>query len=267
MKEADYKEVMEFMNLHNGEFISKWKETKNGIPNFQKLALFVRSLKRIDMMNFFKNLDKESWETCMDGIINRPKKVVRHLMEYKYNSRPINDAISLKNGTPEINAQIDIIKSFIDTQFLHSDMILHRGEGDFWLFNKIVVDDKGTTLKQLLEEFTKDIKAGKYSEDDIKNFVQNRLKKQIVRQERFMSTALDQKAVEPYAKEILWHFEVPKHTKGTMIESYNVERASEAEMLLQENSDILIDDGKYDFLRKRLELWGSITQGNIAKDV
>ncbi len=139
-------------------------------------------------------------------------------------------------------------------------MLLHRGEGSFLLFDKIVTDEKGTTLKQILEEFTQGIKGNKYTENDINLFVAKYLQKKQVIQERFLSTALDQKAGKQYAQNILWHLKVPKGTKGSMIESYNVERASEAEVLLQRNSKITINDAKFDMQNNRWEMWGEISQ-------
>lgn len=43
-----------------------------------------------------------------------------------------------------------------------------------------------------------------------------------------------------------WTIKVPKKTKASIIESYNVERESEAELLIQKGLQLLIKDAKYD---------------------
>ena len=67
-------------------------------------------------------------------------------------------------------------------------------------------------------------------------------------------------AGERYAKKILWYLDIPKGTKGSMIECYNVERASEAELLLQRNSNLRIDDAQYDKSKHIWKLWATVLQ-------
>ena len=43
---------------------------------------------------------------------------------------------------------------------------------------------------------------------------------------RFLSTAIFEEDAHKYAKKVLWHIKVPKGSKGSMIEGYNVERAA-----------------------------------------
>ena len=45
-----------------------------------------------------------------------------------------------------------------------------------------------------------------------------------------------------------------------MIECYNVERASEAELLLQRGSNLRIDDARYNKDKHIWELWATVLQ-------
>ena len=89
------------------------------------------------------------------------------------------------------------------------------------------------------------------------------LYKKFVKQPRFLSTAIEPEAGERYAKKILWYLDIPKGTKGSMIECYNVERASEAELLLQRNSEMLIKNAKYDKQKHLWYLWAKVVQQGL----
>ena len=86
-----------------------------------------------------------------------------------------------------------------------------------------------------------------------------------VKQARFLSTAIEPKATEPYAKKVYWTINVPKKTKASMIESYNVERESEAELLIQKGSQLLIKNAEYDFTNRRWNILADLKQSNIAE--
>lgn len=53
-----------------------------------------------------------------------------------------------------------------------------------------------------------------------------------IKQQRFMSTSIEPSAAEKYAQKVLWEINVPAKTKASFIEGYNVERESEAELLI-----------------------------------
>ena len=183
------------------------------------------------------------------------------LMEYKLDSRKINNAISYGTNSGEIKSQIKAIEKFLDKQSLKHDMEVYRGEGNFGVFNSVVLDkNRNLTLKDLLEEFTKAIEAGTKNEHEIKNFVETKLVGNKALQERFMSTAIEPGAIEQYAKKVYWIIKVPKKTKASLIESYNVERESEAELLIQKGSQLLIKDAKYDLDNKRWNIWADLIQ-------
>lgn len=81
-----------------------------------------------------------------------------------------------------------------------------------------------------------------------------------ITQKRFLSTAIARESGEMYAQKVFWHIKVPANSKGTMIESYNVERESEAEILFQKGSNLLIQNVKFDKTNNRWEMWGILQQ-------
>ena len=261
--QQDCKEIADFMNMHNGKYINTWRgyTLTDDIPNIEKLALFVRSLKRIEKLEFYKNLKESDWENCIDGIINKPKDVIHPLMEYKYDSRDINNSITNKKFTPKILDKINKIKNFLDGQHLKNDMRVYRGEGSFGVFESVVLDEKNhTTLRPILKKFTEEIEDGLRSDKEIDWFIKNRMLKKYVTQERFMSTAIEPSAIEKYAEKVFWDIKVPAKSKASMIESYNVERDSEAELLIQKMSQLLIKEARYDRPHKRWYLKAELKQ-------
>ncbi len=145
-------------------------------------------------------------------------------------------------------------------------MTVYRGEGNFGIFGSVILDEKkNITLKDVLEDFTTGIERGIYNQNDTKNFAYNYMLPNIVKQERFMSTAIEPSAIEPYAQKVYWTINVPKKTKASMIESYNVERESEAELLIQKGSQLLIKNAEYDFTNRRWNILADLKQSNIAE--
>ena len=67
-----------------------------------------------------------------------------------------------------------------------------------------------------------------------------------------MSTAMTESATKEYAKKIKWNITVPAGTRGTSIESFNVERLNEAEFLGQRNGQFRITDAVY---KPQDDLW------------
>ncbi len=260
----DCLEIAHFMNMHNGKFANIWKgySKTDMLPNIEKLALFTRSLRRIEKLDFYKNLDEKSWENCIDGIINKPQEVIRPLLEYKYDSRDINKSISAGNGSESIKQKINTITKFLNQQFTKHDLEVYRGEGRFDVFDSVVLG-KGFTLKNALENITAKIETGKIGEKEIDEFITQTLKKAKVTQERFMSTAIDPEAIERYAQKVYWKINIPKNSKASLIESYNVERESEAEILVQRMSRLFIKNAKYDHLNKRWYIEADLKQDNI----
>ena len=56
-------------------------------------------------------------------------------------------------------------------------------------------------------------------------------------------------------KSILWHINVPKGSKGSMIEGYNVEGASESKLLLQRKGYLKMRGLDYVFNKEMFEIW------------
>ena len=257
----DYKDIAELMNLHNGKFIDKWRGFSDfdDIPNFQKLALFVRSMKRTNQLSFFKNLSEQEWATCVDGIVNRPKEVIRPLLEYKFNSTNINWGLTKGYCKNEIYEKIKKIDQFLDTQKTRCKLDVYRGEGQFGIFSQIKPDKK-TTLDKILERYTDEINNGGHSQKEIKEFINKKILSVELTQNRFMSTGLTRKAGEDYAKKLLWNISVPEGTKASMIEGYNVERKAEYELLIQRDSILKIKDAIFDHDNHRWEMWVDLLQ-------
>ena len=260
-KDFDYEQIAEFMNLHNGKYINLWKgySKTDDVANINKLALFVRSISRINKLNFYTNLPEHDWEICMDGIINRPKEVIRPLMKYKFDSSKINNGISKGTLSKTIKERIERIENFLDSQKIKYDVKAYRGEGHFGILS-VVKLDKDKTLQNAIEEFTQGIESGKYSVQQIDEFVKKYLFDVKIQQSRFLSTAIEKEAGDRYAKKILWYLDIPKGTKGSMIECYNVERASEAELLLQKGSEMFIKNARYNKDKHIWELWAAVLQ-------
>ena len=163
LKEDDFREIAEFMNLHKGKYIDVWKgySKKDDIANIHKLALFVRSISRIDKLKFYKSLSEKEWEVCIDGIVNRPEEVIRPLMKYKYDSTDINDAISFGTTSKKVKDYINKIEKFLDENKIKYDVKAYRGEGHYGILNSVKLNND-KTLQSKIEEFTKGIETGKY---------------------------------------------------------------------------------------------------------
>ena len=204
-------------------------------------------------------MSKSDWEICIDGIINKPKEVTKALCEYKYNSRKINRGITGK-CSKKIQHYIDEITKFLNTQSIKNDTTVYRGEGDFRVFGRTVDKNSGKTLEDLLEEFTKKIESNEVGDKEIEKFIEDSLIWQTVTQSRFMSTAMKKTDAERYAGKILWTIDVTKGTKGSMIESYNVERESETELLIQRGSNLFIKSAVYNKTANRWEIQAKIVQ-------
>ena len=195
---------------------------------------------------------------------NKPRQVIHPLVEYKYDSRDINNAISSKNIPAKVQTKIDRISEFLDKQLLKNEMRVYRGEGSFGVFDSVVLDEKNNiTLKPVLKKFTEKFEEGKVNEKEVQEFISKFLKKRIITQERFMSTAIEPAAIDKYAKKVFWDIDIPAKSKASMIESYNVERDSEAELLIQRMSKLLIKEAKYDSSNKRWYLKAELKQGSV----
>ena len=123
---------------------------------------------------------------------------------------------------------------------------MHRGEGDFGIFDEQRI--------QMLKKLEKGIKNNRISKYKIKEILKKIMSKN-VDLSRFLSTAIFEEDAHNYAKKVLWHIKVPKGSKGSMIEGYNVERASESELLLQRKGYLKMHGLDYIFDKEMFEIW------------
>ena len=249
IKKKEYNEIANYINLFDGRYIDIWHQIGelDGINNTHKLALFLRSIRREKLIEKYKTLDRNSWEICMDGIINRPPYATPSVTRYKYTSSEINKTSDgTISGTKQNNLDCLILEKLLDSQRVRHDITVHRGEGDFLAFDK--------KRAQMLEKLINRLKANHISKYEIKETFKYIMSKDIEKS-RFMSTALFEEDAHNYAKKVLWHIKVPKGSKGSMIEGYNVERASESELLLQRNSKSKMNQMTYNGEKNILEIW------------
>ena len=105
------------------------------------------------------------------------------------------------------------------------------------------------SLAELMETYTpvfQDMyRKNAYNEKAVNGFIEKYIKNKDVHQARFMSMGMTERAADLYAKKIKWRIRIPKGTKGASIESFNVERAHEAEFLGQRNGVFQIKDAYY----------------------
>lgn len=120
----------------------------------------------------------------------------------------------------------------------------------------------GEEIENLTQKIETDLSINNYNENEVLNFVEDNLIAQWCNQSRFMSTAMLQKATDKYADKILWEIKIPAGTKGASIESFNIERIAEAELLIQKGSNLIINDAKYNYDKKIWELKAILKQDN-----
>ncbi len=262
----DYKLITDMMNLHNGKYIDVWKGYSDTdlIPNIEKLALFNRSMRLSKQAGDFLQFNPAQWDIVVDGIVRKPKDAIIPLLEYKVNSDEINKALSSGKITADVQKKIDAITNYLNLFETKKDITVYRGEKSFGLFRKLE-GPNGKKLDENLDIFIEKLKDLP-EEEAIKLadfYINYNLKNKLITQSRFMSTAMITRATEKYAQKVLWKIEVPAKTKGTSIESFNLEQKTEAEFLIQRNSRILLKGGKYDPKKKLLVLDGKIEQSDI----
>ncbi len=266
LTERDYKLITDMMNLHNGKYIDVWKGFSDTdlIPNIEKLALFNRSMKLSKQADDFLQFNPEQWDVIVEGIVRKPKDAIVPLLEYKVNSDEINRALSSGKITADVQKKIGAITNYLNLFETKKDLTVYRGEKSFGLFKNLIgLNDK--PLDENLSIFMEKLQL--LPEDEAirlaELYINQNLKKQSVLQSRFMSTAMTNKAAQKYAEKVLWEIEIPAGSKGASIESFNIERKSEAEFLLQKNSKLVINGGIYDPKNKILKLKAKIVQAGI----
>lgn len=257
LTENDYELITKMMNLGNGNHINTLKGFSDTdlIPNIQKLALFGRTMKLTRQAEKFLEFNPEQWDIVVEGIVKKPVESIVPLLEYKFDSTAINEALSKGEATVEIANRIKSIENYLKLFDVKKAFKVFRGERKIDILNTIKLPN-GKGLGEVLEEFTKNIRER--SSEEIEKFKHLYMLNQTVTQSRFLSTAMNKSY--DYAKKILWKLEVPAGTKGASIESFNVERKAESEFLMQRGTSMKIKKADFNYDRNIWEFEGTIEQ-------
>lgn len=232
------------VNLKDGKYLETWKGKSkyDNIPNIQKLAIFVRTMCLTHQTLDFMNFNDSQWDVVVEGIIKKPKSLILPVIEYKIDSSEINGYISSGEKLPEMEKKIDAIKKYINLFKTKEEMVVYRGDITFNMFKNKFKD--GKRLSDYLEEKAKLLRDN--YDEKLEQDVVALMIGETINQERFLSTAMLKSSITTFAKSILWKITVPAGTTGASIESFNFERLSESEFLMQSNSDLTIVDVTFD---------------------
>ena len=61
-------------------------------------------------------------------------------------------------------------------------------------------------------------------------------------------------------KKVMWYLDLPKGTKCSFVEAYNVDRESKSEILVQRGSELFINNMEYDFENHRWNIGATVEQ-------
>lgn len=252
LNKKDYKLIQSFMNKDNGKYIHQWTGYSDTdiVPNRQKLALFVRTMRLTRQSNDFLAFDPSRWEMVYEGIVTKPREMIMPMLEYKANSGPMNMALSgFEEMTLPLKNSIDRVTAYLNMFTVKKDFIGYRGDKSFNILSGVKVDGTNSNLAKLIEKvsirFKNQFENSQFNTKEVDWFVQKYLIGKDVVQSRFMSIGMTESAVQDYAKKIKWKITIPKGTKGASIESFNVERLNEAEFLGQRNGVLTIEKARY----------------------
>lgn len=252
LSNKDYKLIQSFMNKDNSKYIHQWTGYSDTdiVPNRQKLALFVRTMRLTRQSNDFLAFDPSRWEMVYEGIVTKPREMIMPMFEYKANSGPMNMALSgFEKMTLPLKNSIDRVTKYLNMFTVKEDFIGYRGDKSFNILSGVKVDGTTLSLAEVLEDVSKQFKnkfnSNLYDAGEVQLFVERFLLGKKVHQPRFMSIGMTESAIQDYAKKIKWRIEIPKGTKGASIESFNVERLNEAEFLGQRNGVLKIRNAHY----------------------
>lgn len=251
LTEKDYGVMQMLMNRDNGKYIEAWKgfSDTDMVPNRQKLALFTRTLRLTKQVDDFLDMSPEQWKIVYEGIVTKPRDMIMPMLKYKVDSNPINIPLGENKITSDLKDTADKISEYIDMFTVKDDFIAHRGDKSFRILSGVKYEGQNISLADLMEiastKFRNDYIKGTYNEKQVNSFINRHLINKDIEQKRFMSIGMTESSVKDYAKKIKWKIKVPKGTKGTSIESFNVERLNEAEFLGQRNGILTIEGARY----------------------
>ncbi len=256
LNDDDYDIITKLFNVHDGKYKYLWlgKSLIDNESNINKLAMFARILKNLKNVDLYLNFDENTWDIITKGIIHKPRYVVSPLIMYKIDSGDINGALTGGNMTYEIKGMINAISTYISQNPIEKDVVVYRGETSYWIFGDAKTPSGEFIRKEL--EVLENCNNPQLRE----SFITNILMDLVFEYPRFLSTAFIPSDAESRAIKIFWNIEVPAGTKGIMIESYNIERESESEFLIQRCSELSIDDVVWNPTKKRLEISAVVIQ-------
>lgn len=255
----DFDQLYKYMNVSGGKYASYWKEhMPELVASYTVINQYYGGL--------FQNFDVVTdgqWAAIMSTVTYKaPENVVEALHYYKSDSWQINTALTNKKNnkyapiSPEVQARIDAISKYMETQALTEPMHVYRGEG-FEVLQSVKLAN-GQTLASALQklQYTTDLAA---ADKIVFEVLQSNYE---AYQERFMSTSFLESSC--FGGDISWDLELPAGTKGTYLEAQNVTGtfAHEVEYLVGKDAKIEITD-----IKPRVDSTGTITGWDLKGKV
>ncbi len=261
---VDYANMEKLMNVCDGKYVDVWKATTmtDGVPNMQKLATLAKILRKNDAVDDFMKLGPNEWDLIVCTACQKQSNAVEPLMFYKENSNPMNKMLSAGQTSPEIEK----LTEFLDKQRINKKVRLYRGEGYNGSLSRAYGSD-GQNLGSKMEQLI----ASGASESKIKQFIDEELLGQEIKQERFMSTTLTPDIAQSWAHGMMgnnstygairWDISAPAGTKAAFCEDFNIPYGKENEVLVQRNSSLKITNARFD---KDTQTW--VISARIMQD-
>ena len=252
----DYETMAMLINLKDGKYFDLWQtiNPEDGIPNIQKLAIFVKTMKLTHQTLEYSNFNTNQWDIVVQDITTKPQDMIIPVLKYKLDSTPINNAISDKSYLKNKNMKeiVEKIESYINLFEIKEHISVYRGDRSFNILKGCIFpngEDIYYTIIQKTKEFKEAYKNDNYNAAEVKRiedlFSSNGNAIEIT-QDRFLSTAMFEEPIQNFAECIKWNLTIPPGTSGTSIEGFNIERLAEAEFLINKGSKLIITGAKYD---------------------
>lgn len=253
---TDYKNIAALINKCDGKFRKLWESTflLDKGRNIDKLAAFAKLIRKHGSFDFYLNMDERTWSVVVNNICQKQNNAVNAIYSYKFNSTAINTALSTHQIYQPTGSYINNLTDYLNTQTINRKITAYRGE-QYNASLKNLKLPNGMNAGEVLQSL---VKKGA-SKHEIDNFVNKYLIGNAVKQERFMSTSLDRKFCEDWAKKdptghsgsnpdgaILWEIDIPGETKGAFVEDFNIPHMEEYEVLLQRDSYLIITGAHFD---------------------
>lgn len=239
----DFDLMFKFMNISDGKYSEYWStHMPELVATFAVLNQHSSWETKSTLFYNFDSISDAQWAAIINTVkFKAPAEAISSLKYYKGSGYgAINDSLTSKQKnpayviSPEIQAKIDAISKYIDTQAITEPMHVYRGEG-YEVLKSVQMAD-GRTLAETLQALS--ISADKAAINEVIDEVLDN--NYVAYQERFMSTSFVENS--SFKDCISWDLELPAGTKGTFLESQNLNGGlnHEVEYLLQKGSQIKI---------------------------